>query len=329
MSPKSDLVALFVPLLFYSLRVYAHQSIWNPAMWGFNVTSSTFSYDNRPVVPLMNRTFAEWWFHGHLDYPPAPGDIIDLPAGQDYTFEIACDKGYTSWWNSSSGGDVISISEPESPCPGQSTAQFHTLNEADATGCALGIVYNSDVNSIKPEEFTIFSVNHTCVWSLHTNFEIPADMPACPNGKCTCAWFWIHSPYSGSEQMYMNGFACNIVGSKPDAPALATPQVARRCGYDKYNNVPANPSNCTYGAKQPLYWKQAEGEGNNMFEGAHSPPLYNDLYHFLDGAQNDIFVNSTTPSRRSADDTETAVNTASDDIPKRMKHVRLGHSVGL
>ena len=34
-----------------------------------------------------------------------------------------------------------------------------------------------------------------------------------------------------------------------------------------------------------------------MFEGYYSPPLYQDLYNFVDGAQNDIFVDSvvTTP----------------------------------
>ncbi len=69
-------------------------------------------------------------------------------------------------------GNVISISQPDFPCPGQSTAQFHTLNEADVTGCALGIVYNSDVKSIKPQDFTVFSVNQKCVWNLHTNFEV-------------------------------------------------------------------------------------------------------------------------------------------------------------
>lgn len=31
-------------------------------MWGFNVTAQTFSYDNRPVVPLMDMTFEQWWF---------------------------------------------------------------------------------------------------------------------------------------------------------------------------------------------------------------------------------------------------------------------------
>ena len=29
-----------------------------------------------------------------------------------------------------------------------------------------------------------------------------------------------------------------------------------------------------------------------MFEGTFSPPVYNDLYNFLDGAQNDIFIDS-------------------------------------
>jgi hypothetical protein len=31
-----------------------------------------------------------------------------------------------------------------------------------------------------------------------------------------------------------------------------------------------------------------------MFEGNFSPPVYNDLYNFLDGAQNDIFTDSYT-----------------------------------
>jgi hypothetical protein len=30
-----------------------------------------------------------------------------------------------------------------------------------------------------------------------------------------------------------------------------------------------------------------------MFEGTYTPPLYQDLYNFHDGAQNDIFENTT------------------------------------
>lgn len=31
-------------------------------MWGFNVTAQTYSYDNRPVVPLMHTDYDKWWF---------------------------------------------------------------------------------------------------------------------------------------------------------------------------------------------------------------------------------------------------------------------------
>ncbi|KAF9223514.1 hypothetical protein BS17DRAFT_782034, partial [Gyrodon lividus] len=51
----------------------------------------------------------------------------------------------------------------------------------------------------------------------------------------------------------MNAFQCVVTGPKPDTPALAKPQVARRCGTDPEHGVmQATPSNCTIGAKQPL-----------------------------------------------------------------------------
>ena len=109
----------------------------------------------------------------------------------------------------------------------------------------------------------------------------------------------------------MNGFQCNMSGAK-STKQLAKPRVARRyvvasipsslssrrssvcgspsCGAEPELNLPARPWNCTYGAKSPLYWLQQER--CNMFEGYYSPPLYQDLYNFLDGAQNDIFEGS-------------------------------------
>ena len=152
-------------------------------------------------------------------------------------------------------------------------------------------------------------------------------MPPCPPGGCHCAWFWIHNPNSGSEQSeffdrfcdlpslirrrvdYMTGFKCNVTGSTSNVP-LAKAQLPRRCGADPANGVTsATPGNCTYGAKSPFYWFQAERNnvsgppthhetqfGSNhcdqMNEGTYSPPFYTDLYNFLDGAQNDIFENS-------------------------------------
>ncbi|KAH9847529.1 hypothetical protein C2E23DRAFT_848249 [Lenzites betulinus] len=268
-------------------EVYGHASIWHPSMYGFNVTDKTFPYDNRPVAPLTNYTFDQWWFHGHLDYPPNPGDFFELPAGQIATTEIACNKGATTWFNSSEGGD---IRQGDSPCPNSPTAEYHTTGFSDLKGCALAIAYESDVTKIQPEDFTVFSVNQTCVWTRFTDFAVPERMPPCPEGGCHCAWFWIHSQDSGGEQNYMNGFKCNITGSSSNTP-LAKPQVPRRCGADPdFGKPDAAPGNCTYGAKQPLYWFQAER--NNMFEGTYAPPFYLDLYNFKDGSQDDIFVDS-------------------------------------
>lgn len=259
-------------------------------MWGFNVTGETYSYDNRPVTPLMNYNFQQWWFHNHLDHPPNPGDFFELPAGKAATTELACNKGATTYFNSSEGGDIRDPNNPNDPCPGSDMSEWHTKGIDDLFGCALAITYKSDVTQVKPEDFTVFSVNQTCVWTRFTDFQVPAAMPPCPEGGCICAWFWIHSPDSGGEQNYMNGFRCNVTGSMSNV-ALAQPQIPRRCGADPANGkMQGSPGNCTYGAKQPFYWFQLEQ--NNMFEGTYSPPRYTDMYNFKDGAQDDIFENS-------------------------------------
>ncbi|KAI0792794.1 hypothetical protein C8Q75DRAFT_804519 [Abortiporus biennis] len=281
-----------------------HASIFHPSMWGFNVTDHTYPYDNRPVSPLINMTFEQWWFHGHLDHPPNPGDIFDLPAGQTATTEIGCNKGATSYFASSEGGDIRS---GDDPCPGSPPSEYHTNGPDDLKGCSLAIAYKDDVNQVQPEDFTVFSVNQTCVFHRFTDFQVPARMPPCPAGGCICAWFWIHSQDSGGEQNYMNGFKCNITGSTSNV-ALAKPQVPRRCGADPDNGkMQASPGNCTYGAKQPFYWFQAER--NNMFEGTYSPPFYLDLYNFKDGAQDDIFEDSYPNGLPSPSPNATAVPT--------------------
>lgn len=265
----------------------AHIAIWHPSMWGFNVTAETFSYDNRPVSPLAAMNFTEWWFHNHLAFPPHPEDVFELPAGQIATAELGCNKGATSFFASSEGGDIRS---GDDPCPGSPMAEYHTRGPDDVKGCALAIAYKNGVDEVKPEDFTVFSVNQSCVLHRFTDFAVPVRMPACPDGQCICAWFWIHSPDSGGEQNYMNGFQCNVTGSISTVP-LAKPQIARRCGADPDFERPLPvPGNCTYGAKQPFYWFQ--DESNNMFEGTFAPPFYLDLYNFLDGAQDDIFDDS-------------------------------------
>lgn len=71
--------------------------------------------------------------------------------------------------------------------------EYHTNGIDDLKGCALAIAYNDVAANVQPEDFVVFSVNYTCVWTLHTSFSIPAELPPCPNGKCTCIWTWIHA----------------------------------------------------------------------------------------------------------------------------------------
>lgn len=68
---------------------------------------------------------------------------------------------------------------------GTDQSAIHANNINDLGGCALAIAYESDATQVQPEDFTVFSVNQTCVWEKDTVFQVPADMPPCPNGKCT------------------------------------------------------------------------------------------------------------------------------------------------
>ncbi|KDN50638.1 hypothetical protein RSAG8_01136, partial [Rhizoctonia solani AG-8 WAC10335] len=288
----------------------AHGCIWHPSMYGFNVTATNSpqygSRDNRPQAPLQHLPFDQWWFHGHLDQPPHPNDVMELPAGGKVTTELACDKDATSHWPSGPGGDHQNGNDP---CPGPPSQRIHTNGLDDLGGCALAIAYKSDATQVQPEDFVVFSINHRCIWDRFTDFQVPANMPACPDGKCTCAWFWQHRENSGGDEMYMNGFQCNVTGATATTP-VPKGQVPVRCVDDS--------SKCVKGAKQPFYWDQAER--NNMFENIYTPPLYLDSYGFADGAQNDIWDTvggSSGAASKSADPTSStsASAVASTSVP--------------
>ena len=183
--------------------------MWTPAMLGFNISGPTpgVPFNGRPQDPLMNLPFDQWWFHGHLDYPPKSEDVFQFEVGQKTMTQLSCDKDATTYYTSGPGGDQQSTTEPDSPCPGAPISEYHTTGINDLGGCAVAVAYKSDFKDVVPEDFVVFSVNQTCVWNLHTYFETPADMPPCPDGKCICAWFWMHKPDSGSEQSW---FICRL-----------------------------------------------------------------------------------------------------------------------
>jgi len=254
--------------------VAAHCSMWHP---------STFDADrqngnsDRNSQPLQDMTFKQWWWRGLLDHPPTDGSVFSLPANGVAVAEISSNKAFTSM----GARKMIQPNTPE-PWTGNSWSNIHAVNRNDVAGCAFGIAYKSDQHAVKPEDFVIFSVVHDCIARQNQTFHVP-NLPACPNNKCMCSWFWIHKSIGGSDQMYMSPFVCNVINARANARPVdvARAQPPRKC---------RNPTRCTQGPRNPMYWKNLEG--NNMPEQGHYAPTYSILYGFAEGAQHDIFVNT-------------------------------------
>ncbi|RSH79690.1 uncharacterized protein EHS24_009342 [Apiotrichum porosum] len=259
-------------LLVAAVPAAAHLHLQSNACYGYR------NNNLNTIYPLSQGTFDEWWFHGYVDDPPADDKIVNLPAGGVTTQSVGCSTGtpgldYTAGvCDSSSGGDggtTHAVDVMRTP--------FDLLQ--DVRGCGIAIAYESDASLVQPEDFVVISVNTSCPWRRSNDFHIPADLPACPEGGCTCMWGWVHSPNAGgAAEMYFNGFRCNVTGATGTVP-LPTAQLARKCNVDK--------NNCTVGAKSPHYWWQKER--NNNFQGYSDPPFYNTDYGYQNGAQTDLW----------------------------------------
>lgn len=66
------------------------------------------------------------------------------------------------------------------------------VNTSAFGGSALAIAYTSNYTTVQPNDMTIISVNWTSPWYRLTDYEIPADLPPCPEGGCLCTWNWVH-----------------------------------------------------------------------------------------------------------------------------------------
>jgi len=169
-------------------------------------------------------------------------------------------------------------------------SNLHSPQRTDVAGCALGIAYKSNVGDVRPEDFVIFSVAKDCVARALQAFDVPS-LPACPNGKCICAWFWIHNSIGGTDQMYMTGFQCNV--ANPSKRMIGKPVAPVRCDGQPPCYLYPNWGNKTTTCKKPLapmYW--GNNEGNNMANptNAQCAPIYSAEYGYPDGAQHQIFT---------------------------------------
>jgi len=281
-------------VLGFILCAQAHMSVFVPSMWGSepdNINS------NWAVQPLQDQDFKGWWWHGpkSMNDPPPANTITQLPAGGTYDFEITGNKAFTTMGRGlwvKPGKSPRDIPDPWSNDMGGGSSNIHAPTHADVAGCALGIAYKSNAGDVAPSDFLIFSVVHDCIARQLQAFDIPA-LPACPNGKCICGWFWVHNSTGGTDQMYMTAFQCNIVN--PSKRALGKPTPPVRCDgkppcylYPKWGNS----TTVCKAPLQPLYW--ANNDGNNIFNPVNSQcaPTYNAWYGFQDGAQNQIFADN-------------------------------------
>jgi hypothetical protein len=87
----------------------------------------------------------------------------------------------------------------------------------------------------------------------------------------------------------MSGFKCNVTGATSNTP-VATAQPPVWCEDDT--------SKCVSGAKQLIYWNQADGNNievsGNDLSGSPRSPAYNNKLGFSDGLLSFYFVSLPT-----------------------------------
>jgi len=251
-------------------------------------------HNNLPVNPLYQLQKADWWFQHHRGcdaVPPPAGEFLDIPAGGQFTVELAHNIDQTTLIPGSQVSDWPDGKQhpedwhgPNGDCI-QDDGALHTKNQTHAAGTAFAISYKSNLAEVTMENLVVFTTLKHTPWKRLATYKVPAAMPACPPGGCTCAWLWVPDG-CGEPNMYMQGFKCRVTGATSAAPlAVAKPPVY--CKNDQ--------SQCVKGAKQMIAWQQATG--NNISPPDGASPAYSTACGFADGAQNDIFQASSRIQR--------------------------------
>jgi len=245
---------------------------------------------NTVVSPLFNLPRSQWWFQadrGCDRVPPAQGEFLDLPAGGQFTVELAHNRAQTTlsyngqftsqWpdgkehpedWHGTGGGEGCI----------QDDGAMHTRSQAWAGGTAFAISYNSQISQVNMENLVVFTVLPNTPWKRIATYDVPRDLPPCPAEGCTCAWLWIPKG-CGEPNMYMQPYKCRVTGSNSNR-RLARAQPPRYCAQ--------NQNDCVRGAKQMIAVRQAEG--NNVQLPSNGDYVsYSSDFGFFPGAQNDIF----------------------------------------
>ncbi|KAF5377935.1 hypothetical protein D9615_006711 [Tricholomella constricta] len=292
---------------FFSLlrSVHGHVAAWHKGMYCLNGTSGTDDPStNAAVNPLFQLPFSDWWMH-HVnkcdEFPPAPGDFLELPANGAFTVELAVNRAFTTFsfkgirtGRFADGEDHPGLGEtpPGEVPPCITEPNIHAQNQSMAAGSAFAISYQSDITKVTPENLVVFTVLYNSPWERLAMYSVP-NLPACPPEGCICAWGWVPNG-CGEPNMYMLPYRCKVTGWTGNA-AVAPGSPPTWCEDDQ--------SKCTKGPKQMVYWNQLEGNNIEVsgedLSGEPRSPAYNAKLGFSNGAQTDIFSKAGSATQTS------------------------------
>ncbi|WWC89871.1 uncharacterized protein L201_004799 [Kwoniella dendrophila CBS 6074] len=245
----------------------AHMAFYSKSMYGAGADGQ--------YEPMAGLPFNQWWFRGHAGETPA--ESTTLTAGGTLVADIACRAEHSAAFGNPTA-DACPNDSGAYHAGGTTDSQtgWEGNSESNLMGCALAIAYKSSATEVQKEDFTVFSIQENCVRQRETSFEIPSNLPSCPEGGCVCAWFW--QGYNSANEMYMNGFKCNVEGG------VAT---------TNYPKPVAPSSGSISGPTQPFYWANEDGNIQDPGDGdLDAKPSYNSKWGWTNGAQTSAFSGS-------------------------------------
>ena len=155
----------------------AHIAAWGPGMYcNFGKDpASTNQNNNDPIGPLYNLKKEDWWFQherGCDKVPPKEGEFLELPAGGEFTVELANNRAFTSLSYSGTktsqwpdGGDHPDDWHGDwdgAEClPGG--GWMHAQNESMTAGTGWAISYHP-LEETTIDNLVVFSVLHQYVF---------------------------------------------------------------------------------------------------------------------------------------------------------------------
>jgi hypothetical protein len=143
---------------------------------------------------MRNMTKNDWWFQryqGCDKAPPPNGDYLELPAAGTFKVEMATLRAHTTFgsnknFNGEFGSEDGKLHYIEGGCVNM--PNVHAPNRTSAPGSAFAISYQNSIDKVTPSNLVVFTVRHNTPWQRVTWFDVPKDLPPCPEGGCTCAW---------------------------------------------------------------------------------------------------------------------------------------------